>query len=75
MRHEGLNVDVSIKMYPSYSAALDAIVRGKNDFGRFGPANDALARERNKGIRLLAMEHKKNQKLPKRVGNDGQSSI
>ena len=62
MIREGLNVGISIKIYPSYSGALDAIVNGEVDFARFGPASYVLARERNRDIRLLAMEHKKNQK-------------
>jgi phosphonate transport system substrate-binding protein len=59
---DGLNVSIKIKIYPSYSAALDAIVNGDVDFARFGPASYVLARERNRDIRLLAMEHKKHQK-------------
>ena len=59
---DGLNVSIKIKIYPSYSAALDAIVNAEVDFARFGPASYVLAKERNRDIRLLAMEHKKNQK-------------
>jgi phosphonate transport system substrate-binding protein len=59
---DGLKVSIKIKIYPSYSAALDAMVNGDVDFARFGPASYVLARERNRDIRLLAMEHKKNQK-------------
>jgi len=59
---EGRNADIKIKIYPSYSGALDAIVNGEVDFARFGPASYVMAKERNKDVRLLAMEHKKNQK-------------
>ena len=59
---DGLNVSIKIKIYPSYSTALDAIVNAEVDFARFGPASYILAKERNRDIRLLAMEHKKNQK-------------
>jgi len=59
---EGRNADIKIKIYPSYSGALDAIVNGEVDFARFGPASYVMAQERNDDIRLLAMEHKKNQK-------------
>jgi phosphonate transport system substrate-binding protein len=59
---DGLKVSIKIKIYPSYSAALDAIVNAEVDFARFGPASYVLAKERNRDIRLLAMEHKKNQK-------------
>ena len=58
----GVNAGIEIKIYPSYSRALDAIVNGEVDFARFGPASYVLAKERNKDIGLLAMEHKKNQK-------------
>jgi phosphonate transport system substrate-binding protein len=58
----GISDGIEIKIYPSYSGALDAIVNGEVDFARFGPASYVLAKERNEGVRLLAMEHKKNQK-------------
>jgi len=61
-KRDGLDVGLKIKIYPSYSAALNAIVNGDVDFARFGPASYILAKERNRDIRLLAMEHKKNQK-------------
>ena len=62
LSRDGLDVGIKIKIYPSYSAALDAIVNAEVDFARFGPASYVLAKERNCDIRLLAMEHKKNQK-------------
>jgi phosphonate transport system substrate-binding protein len=62
MGRVGTGGGIKIKIYPSYSGALDAIVNGEVDFARFGPASYVLARERNGGVRLLAMEHKKDQK-------------
>jgi len=58
----GVNAGIEIKIYPSYSDALEAIVNGEVDFARFGPASYVLAKERNKNVRLLAMEQKQNQK-------------
>jgi len=56
------NATVEMKIFPSYTAAIDALVEGHVDFVRFGPASYVLANERNQNIRLLAMEHKKNEK-------------
>ena len=58
----GVNTGIEIKIYSSYSGALDAVVNGEVDFARFGPASYVLAKDRNKDIGLLAMEHKQNQK-------------
>lgn len=57
-----IRVKIKIKIYSSYSGAIDAMVNGDIDFARFGPASYILAQERNKGIRLLCMEHKKGKK-------------
>jgi phosphonate transport system substrate-binding protein len=58
----GSNATVKMKIFPSYGAAVDALVEGNVDFVRFGPASYILAKNRNDNIRLLAMEHKKNKK-------------
>ena len=58
----GSNATVKMKIFPSYGAAVDALVQGDVDFVRFGPASYILAKDRNENIRLLAMEHKKNKK-------------
>ena len=58
----GSNATVKMKIFPSYGAAVDALVEGNVDFVRFGPASYILAKNRNENIRLLAMEHKKNKK-------------
>ncbi len=50
---------IAIKIYPSYNKAIDALVEGRCDFSRFGPASYIIAKERNDDIRLLVMEHKK----------------
>ena len=56
------NATVKLKIFPSYAAAVDALVEGNVDFVRFGPASYIMARDRDENIRLLAMEHKKNKK-------------
>ena len=58
----GSNATVKLKIFPSYTAAADALVEGNVDFMRFGPASYIMAKDRDENIRLLAMEHKKNKK-------------
>ncbi len=58
----GGNATVKLKIFPSYAAAVDALVAGNVDFMRFGPASYIRAKDRDENIRLLAMEHKKNKK-------------
>ena len=50
---------VRLKIYASYQDALNAIIEGEVDFVRFGPASYILAKEKQPGIRLLAIEEKK----------------
>jgi len=58
----GSDATVKMKIFPSYVAAVDALVGGNVDFVRFGPASYIIVKDRNKGVRLLVMEHKNNQK-------------
>ena len=58
----GRSVDIQFKIYKTYQAAQDALVTGEVDFVRFGPASYVLAKQRNAGIKLLAMELKKGKK-------------
>lgn len=58
----GRPVDIEMKIYKTYDSAIDALVDGKVDFVRFGPAPYVLAKKRNPGIELLAMEGKKGKK-------------
>jgi len=62
LTQNGSNATVKMKIFPSYAAAVDALVEGNVDFMRFGPASYIMARDRDENIRLLAMEHKKNKK-------------
>jgi len=58
----GIRADIKIKIYPSYSHAIEALVKKDCDFVRFGPASYIIVKQLEKNIRLLAMEHKKNKK-------------
>jgi len=58
----GSSATIEMKIFPSYKAALDALLEGRVDFVRFGPASYIMAKEGNENVRLLVMEHKKNQK-------------
>jgi len=52
-------VVIEIKIFKTYQEAQDALVFGDVDFARFGPVSYTLAKSRNPGIQLLAMENKK----------------
>ena len=60
-------VEIEIQIFKTYQEGLDALVNGDVDFVRFGPASYVLAKERDKEIELLAMEHKKGKKIFKGV--------
>jgi len=62
LTQNGSNATVKLKIFPSYAAAVDALVAGNVDLMRFGPASYIMAKDRNENIRLLAMEHKKKKK-------------
>ena len=52
------DVDIQLRIFRTYQEGLDALVDGQVDFVRFGPASYILALERNKDLRLIAMEEK-----------------
>jgi len=58
----GRPVEIELKIYKSYDDGLDSLVAGTADFVRFGPASYVLAKQKNPGIELLAMEHEGGQK-------------
>ena len=58
-----LDLNISIKIYPTYESALEGIVNGDYDFARFGPASYILAKQKNNDIKLLVMEEQKGKKL------------
>jgi phosphonate transport system substrate-binding protein len=56
--HEALGQAVTVKLqiFKTYEDACDALVDGKIDFVRFGPTSYVIAKQRNAGINLLAIE-------------------
>ncbi len=55
-------VEIEIKIFKTYQEGLDSLVNGTVDFVRFGPASYVLAKDRDKEIQLLGMEHKEGKK-------------
>lgn len=55
-------VDIELRIHKSYEEAQDALVAGQVDFVRFGPASYVMSKQREAGVQLLAMEHKKGEK-------------
>ncbi|OOZ36170.1 hypothetical protein BOW51_08395 [Solemya velesiana gill symbiont] len=51
-----INVDLQMKIYPSYESAIDALSAGQIDFARFGPVSYVLAKKKNPQLQLLVME-------------------
>ena len=62
-KKQGLELKISIKIYPSYESALEGIVRGDYDFARFGPASYILAKQKNSDIKLLVKEEQKGKEI------------
>jgi len=62
-KKQGLELKISIKIYPSYESALEGIVRGDYDFARFGPASYILAKQKNSDIKLLVKEEQKGKEV------------
>lgn len=52
----GRALDIELKIFRTYDEAIDGLVAGEVDFVRFGPASYVLARRRQPGLELLAME-------------------
>ncbi len=50
---------IRLRIFKTYDQGIDAMVAGSVDFARFGPASYILAKGRNPGVRLLAMEERK----------------
>jgi len=51
--------EFKLKIFKSYQGANEALVKGEVDFVRFGPASYILAKTKQPGIQLLAIEEKK----------------
>ena len=52
------NVKIAFRTF-DYKGAINAIADGEVDFVRLGPASYVIAKKKNPGIKLLAMENKK----------------
>jgi len=55
-------VDIFIRIFRTYDEGIDALVKGRVDFARFGPASYILAKAQNPNLSLLAMEAKNGKK-------------
>ncbi len=53
-------VKIKLRIYKSYDSANNALVSGKIDFVRFGPASYVIAKKENPRISLLAVEQRSN---------------
>lgn len=60
-------VSVQLTIHKSYDETIDALVEGKVDFVRVGPASYILMKERNPGVQLLAMEEEGGERIVKGV--------
>jgi len=58
----GEKVSIKTPISKTYQDGLDALVSGKVDFSRFGPASYIIAKQQNAGVSLLAMEQKRARK-------------
>lgn len=56
-------VKISLQISSGYDKGIDALVQGKVDFARFGPASYVLAKEKNADIGILAIESKNGGKV------------
>jgi len=56
LRRRGIPAEIRLRIFPSYGPAIEALTSGEVDFVRFGPVSYVVAKGRNPGIRLLAME-------------------
>lgn len=62
LRERGQDLRVEVRIFPTYEEGVRAIVRGEVDFSRLGPANYVMAKARNPGLTLLAVEAHGSQK-------------
>jgi phosphonate transport system substrate-binding protein len=60
-------VDIQLTIFKSYDDGIRALVEGQVDLVHFGPAPYVLAKGKNPGIQLVAMEHDKGEKRFKGV--------
>ncbi|MDD2775053.1 MAG: PhnD/SsuA/transferrin family substrate-binding protein [Gallionella sp.] len=53
---QGVNVQIKMRIFPTYEEAIEAVVSGKADFSRLGPVSYVMAKMKNQDIQLIAME-------------------
>jgi phosphonate transport system substrate-binding protein len=53
---KGFSVDIPIKIFPTYDAAINALASGEVDFSRLGAVSYVRAKSLNPNLQLLAME-------------------
>jgi phosphonate transport system substrate-binding protein len=56
LKEKGISVDIAIKIFPTYDAAIHALVSGEIDFSRFGAVSYVRAKALNPNIQLVVME-------------------
>ncbi|MBT3340343.1 MAG: PhnD/SsuA/transferrin family substrate-binding protein [Planctomycetes bacterium] len=59
----GERVRIRMEIAVDYERGRDDLLSGRVDFARFGPASFVLARGENPHLKLLAMEHKKGERV------------
>jgi phosphonate transport system substrate-binding protein len=52
----GRPTDIEMQIFKTYEDGIEALAKGKVDFVRFGPSPYILAKRKNPGLELLAME-------------------
>jgi len=62
--HKKLNepIHIRIQVASNYEKGIRSLETGRVDFARFGPASYVKVKERDPGIRIIAMESKNNSK-------------
>lgn len=60
-------VKIELKVARTYDEGIEDLASGRVDFARLGPASYVIAKDRNDGVQVLAMESKKGQKVFKGV--------
>jgi len=63
----GEKVTITMSISNSYNGGIDALVQGKVDFARFGPASYIMAKQAEPDITIVAMESKEGQKTFKGI--------
>ncbi len=60
-------VKIELKVAKTYDEGIEDLASGRVDFARLGPASYVIAKDRNDGVQVLAVESKKGKKVFKGV--------